>query len=103
MQKHVFLRRAAVRAVVCEIVGLGVSATEPPEVGPGKELPGEFLVHRPDIADGELGQRLVRDEPTLAINADDFDTGTTLLAGNCGRHHVRLTRGNVESVVVLDG
>jgi len=53
------LRPAAVGAVIREIAGLGVRATEPTEGGPGHELSDQLLVHRPDIADGELGQWLV--------------------------------------------
>ena len=103
MEEHVLLRRAAVRAVIREITGLAIRATESPEGGPREELSSQLLVHRPDIADGELDQRLVRDESILAIDADGFHTGTTLFAGNRRNGNVGLTRDNVESVVVFDG
>ena len=72
-QLKIFLRRAAMRTVIDEFTVIRMRVVLLPEGGPGLELPGQGIVHRPDTRNGELAQRLVCDQTTFAIDADDLD------------------------------
>ena len=54
----VFLRGAAVEAVVGEFSELAVGRGDTPVVGPSSKLACELLIHGPNFGQGEIQQRL---------------------------------------------
>ena len=59
MQVKILLDRVAVGAVVGEVADLALAGSGSAEGWPGRKLPGQGVVHRPDIGDGELGEWLL--------------------------------------------
>lgn len=86
VQVVIILLSATMEAVVGVACVMPIRSDDPAESRPGRQLPGQLIVHRQDVDHRELRERLAGDRAALAMDTDDFDRLPALAArnGRCG-------------------
>lgn len=86
VQIAIVLLCTAMAAMVGIAQRVPVRSADLPVSRPGRELPGERIIHGQNVEHRELHERLTEDRAAPAMDADDFDRLPALTArhGGCG-------------------